>query len=159
MKARSKPKSSKKPLWILQRKKPIPFSEWLKLPKARPIVREQKPDSKVWKRSGKGISNWSISSFPNNPSLSPRKLLEKIPTWPNLHQTSESLMTETLARVYATEELQKAIQAYKFLILKILKKVVSLQTKFRPYKNVKRRIRVRFRFLVLIIFAAFYWWL
>ena len=44
----------------------------------------------------------------------------------------ESLMTETLARIYLEQKnYAKAIQSYKILILKYPKKVLYLQTKLK----------------------------
>ena len=128
----------KKPEEILQPDKPIKkkksdthsFAEWLKLTKAKPIERSEEPmeykngDSEKEERERKfelidkfiqerpkivpseGSSNTSKKEEPKNLAAA-------------FTQMPESLMTETLAKVYLQQKnYKKAIQAYKILILK-----------------------------------------
>ena len=92
------------------------FSEWLKLATATPIEREEKTgDDRAKNRKFELIEEFIAKSPKINPSKSGKKI--------NLAEESlaapESLMTETLARVYLEQKnYKKAIQAYKILILK-----------------------------------------
>ncbi|MCB0456064.1 MAG: hypothetical protein KDC62_11815, partial [Aequorivita sp.] len=106
------------------------FAEWLKLTKAKPIERSEEPmeykngDSEKEERERKfelidkfiqerpkivpseGSSNTSKKEEPKNLAAA-------------FTQMPESLMTETLAKVYLQQKnYKKAIQAYKILILK-----------------------------------------
>ncbi len=121
---------------ILELNKPLPFtkedthsfSEWLQLTRSKPIERAQ-PDaenktvekqvtaiqSKI-KKIEKFIKERPkiISKEREIPTLSENKNLAAPFT-----QTHDSLMTETLAKVYLQQNnYKKAIQAYKILILK-----------------------------------------
>lgn len=101
------------------------FQQWLKLTAAKPIIRE--PEERLGE-------NADLSFGPNNSDDKwgkiDRFLAQKTRLKPD-HATSnqnraetylethDELMTETLARVYAQQKnYQKAIQAYKILILK-----------------------------------------
>jgi len=130
-------KKEEKPKEILQTDKPLQFtkndthsfSEWLKLTKAKPIERsegdsEEKDDeTQIDKRDRKFEL---IDKFiQERPKIIPPKIEKKesIPDKDNLTkpytQPSDSLMTETLAKVYLQQKnYKKAIQAYKILILK-----------------------------------------
>ncbi len=95
------------------------FSEWLKLTTAKPVEREeenQEPDNNETRLRKFELIEEFISK---NPKIKPGK----IPAKTNLAEQSmtgpESLMTETLAKVYLEQKnYKKAIQAYKILILK-----------------------------------------
>ncbi len=102
------------------------FSEWLKLTKAQPIDRETEPEKPAKKPIGEKEKKFQriekfIQDLPKlDPLQSPaasskkNKNLAKPYTKP-----SDSLMTETLAKVYLQQKnYKKAIQAYKILILK-----------------------------------------
>jgi hypothetical protein len=105
---------------------PHSFNEWLKLTKATPIEREStKPSS-----TGKKDYNLKLIDkfIQDNPKL---LIQDKLPTMDpkqkdsnkNLAapftQTPNSLMTETLAKVYLQQKnYKKALQAYHILILK-----------------------------------------
>ena len=98
------------------------FSQWLQLTTATPIVREeikeQKPSRTTKEKEHK---NDLIEKFINEkPKI---KSLKNSPQQQNTTQEdskpSNSLMTETLAKVYLQQKnYKKAIQAYKILILK-----------------------------------------
>ena len=98
------------------------FSQWLQLTTATPIVREeikeQKPSRATKEKEHK---NDLIEKFINEkPKI---KSLKNSPQQQNTTQEdskpSNSLMTETLAKVYLQQKnYKKAIQAYKILILK-----------------------------------------
>ena len=116
------------------------FSEWLKLTKAKPIVRadeeaqndQLKDDSAAEEEKERKFE--LIDKFiQERPKLSPANLstnnseTEKRKNTSEAQnnlgfsysQSSDSLMTETLARVYLQQKnYKKAIQAYKILILK-----------------------------------------
>ncbi|WP_289022648.1 hypothetical protein [uncultured Salegentibacter sp.] len=95
------------------------FSEWLRLTSAQPIQREeQKEESQKNELQHKKFE--LIDRFiSKSPKIKPGQPTNKS----NLAETNatppESLMTETLARVYLEQKnYKKAIQAYKILILK-----------------------------------------
>ncbi|MCM4155564.1 hypothetical protein [Gramella sp. AN32] len=95
------------------------FSEWLKLSSAKPIQREGIEEN-AEENEDRQRKFELIEDFINkNPKIKPTKL----PIKSNLAEQSmvapESLMTETLAKVYLEQKnYKKAIQAYKILILK-----------------------------------------
>ena len=106
------------------------FSEWLKLTQAKPIARTdtevQKPTSEEKKsensnQEAKNRKFELIERFiQDRPKILPKGKLgtQENLTAPYTHG-SDTLMTETLARVYVQQKnYLKAIQAYKILILK-----------------------------------------
>ncbi len=127
-----------KPEDILQPDKPLEFtkndthsfSEWLKLTKAKPIERSEETSKEESERSIKEdekerkfeLIDKFIQERPkiipseieNKPQKEEKSNLAKPYT-----QATDSLMTETLAKVYLQQKnYKKAIQAYKILILK-----------------------------------------
>ena len=96
------------------------FSEWLRLTSAQPIKREEKAEEESQKEELQHKKFELIDRFiSRSPKIKPGKPSNKS----NLAETNatppESLMTETLARVYLEQKnYKKAIQAYKILILK-----------------------------------------
>lgn len=124
---------------ILQPNKPLEFtkndthsfSEWLKLTKAKPIERseeisKEEPESSI-KDDEKERKFELIDKFiqerprivPSEESSTAKKKEEPKNLAAPFTQTPESLMTETLAKVYLQQKnYKKAIQAYKILILK-----------------------------------------
>jgi hypothetical protein len=130
-------KKEENPEEILQPDKPLEFtkndthsfSEWLKLTKAKPIERledtsEGKNDEP--KKDDRERKFELIDKFiQERPKIIPSEIENKAPKeektiTANPHsQPSDSLMTETLAKVYLQQKnYKKAIQAYKILILK-----------------------------------------
>jgi tetratricopeptide (TPR) repeat protein len=132
-----KPDAKDKAEEILQSDKPLEFtkndthsfSEWLKLTKAKPIERnEDRPDKKDDETQNEDrerkfeLIDKFIQERPkiipseieNKPQKEGKNNLAKPYT-----QAADSLMTETLAKVYLQQKnYKKAIQAYKILILK-----------------------------------------
>ncbi len=98
------------------------FSQWLQLTSATPIVREETPEQKKQKETiQKQYKNDLIEKFINEkPKIKTLKNSTQQQTLPQEEsKPSNSLMTETLAKVYLQQKnYKKAIQAYKILILK-----------------------------------------
>ena len=98
------------------------FTEWLKITSFKPIIREEpETTEKASPKDEKSKKFDLIDKFIEaNPKIKPVK---KDMSLHNLAQTkiskSESLMTETLARIYVEQKnYDKAIQSYKILSLK-----------------------------------------
>jgi hypothetical protein len=100
------------------------FSEWLKLTSATPIVREEIKETSSTNKHNFDLIDKFIQDKPklkqriNTPNTGANKEVQK-----NLatqySQTSEALMTETLAKVYLQQKnFKKALQAYHILSLK-----------------------------------------
>ena len=98
------------------------FSQWLQLTSATPIVREETPEQKKQKETTqKQYKNDLIEKFIiEKPRIKTLKNSTQQQTLPQEEsKPSNSLMTETLAKVYLQQKnYKKAIQAYKILILK-----------------------------------------
>jgi len=94
------------------------FSEWLKLTKAEPVDRENQPEEPENEDRQRKFD--LIEEFiAKNPKIKPVKSVSKNNLAEDSMTSQESLMTETLARVYLEQKnYKKAIQAYKILILK-----------------------------------------
>ena len=122
-------KSVKEEEEILKLNKPLPFSkqdkhsftEWLKLTSVKPIVRNNKPEPKNKEKEHKFdlieqfIRQKPKLPIPDKASNSQKNINLAAP----YTQVSNTLMTETLAKVYVQQKkYSKAIQAYKILILK-----------------------------------------
>lgn len=126
------------------------FSEWLKLTTATPIVRD---NNKVDK-SGKEEIQTNIKQqgkhkekehkfqliekfIKGKPKLHPKDTIsENINLAASFTQTPDSLMTETLAKVYLQQKnYQKALQAYKILILKYPEKSGFFADQIRAIKK------------------------
>ncbi|PZD78722.1 tetratricopeptide repeat protein [Mesonia sp. K7] len=104
------------------------FTEWLKLTSMKPIVREKSEKEQNFELIDKFIKE--------NPKINPSK--ENSPTVPVLEPSSTNLMTETLARVYLEQKkYDKAIQAYKILILKYPEKSSLFANQIRAIENLK----------------------
>ncbi|WP_092581027.1 hypothetical protein [Hyunsoonleella jejuensis] len=98
------------------------FNEWLKLTRLKPIQRASEPKHDISKSDIEKVSkNEIIDKFiAENPkitpvkSFAPKENLAKART-----RQPETLMTETLARIYLEQKnYKKAIQSYKILSLK-----------------------------------------
>ena len=111
------------------------FSEWLKLTKAKPIERTEETSKKEdtssevlaqVEKDDRDRKFEMIDKFiQDKPKIIPSEIEKKAPkeeksnTEKPYSQPSDSLMTETLAKVYLQQKnYKKAIQAYKILILK-----------------------------------------
>ena len=127
-----------KPEDILQPDKPLEFtksdthsfSEWLKLTKAKPIERSEETSKEESEKSIKEDEKERkfelIDKFiQENPKIIPSEIENKSQKEEKNNlakpytKATDSLMTETLAKVYLQQKnYKKAIQAYKILILK-----------------------------------------
>lgn len=121
---------SEKPL-DFTKKDTYSFSEWLKLTKAQPIDRgeenpSEEPESDVSKDEKERKFELIDRFIQGKPKITPAVEAEKTTEFKELTnlattymQSPDSLMTETLAKVYLQQKnYKKAIQAYKILILK-----------------------------------------
>ncbi|MCP9198911.1 hypothetical protein MKO06_03265 [Gramella sp. GC03-9] len=94
------------------------FSEWLKLTSAQPIEREEK---KYDESNESRLRKFELIEefISKNPKIKPGETTRKGNLAEQSISSQESLMTETLAKVYLEQKnYKKAIQAYKILILK-----------------------------------------
>ncbi|SDS24963.1 hypothetical protein [Gramella sp. MAR_2010_147] len=95
------------------------FSEWLKLTKAEPVQRD---DEKIEEKTDEGrLRKFELIEefISKNPKIKPGKIANKANLAEESVAAPESLMTETLAKVYLEQKnYKKAVQAYKILILK-----------------------------------------
>lgn len=95
------------------------FSEWLKLTKAKPVDREEDQAVKETEESRLRKFELIEEFISKNPKIKPGKTANKANLAEESLTAPESLMTETLAKVYLEQRnYKKAIQAYKILILK-----------------------------------------
>ena len=128
----------------LEINKPLPFTkedthsftEWLKLSTVQPIDRSNSIEVKI--KSKKEYSSKLIDTFlQNNPKLDPKQKSEtNINLAKSFSKTPEALMTETLAKVYLQQKnYNKAIQAYKILILKNPEKSGFFADQIRAINN------------------------
>jgi hypothetical protein len=107
------------------------FSEWLKLTKAVPVERAEVMNEKARKFD-------LIDKFiQENPKIEPTRSREKKKNLAKpFMQTPETLMTETLARVYVQQKnYKKALQAYNILILKYPEKSGFFADQIRAIKE------------------------
>jgi hypothetical protein len=90
------------------------FGEWLQLTSAKPIVREVKKEEKANTKTS------IIDRFiQKNPKINPIEKDKTIAVSVTKNESSNSLMTATLAKVYLEQKkYENAIQAYKILSLK-----------------------------------------
>ena len=112
------------------------FSEWLKLASARPINREglTSEEQEVKSRKFELIEEF----ISKNPRITPSKTTKKANLAEDGLTAPESLMTETLARVYLEQKnFKKAIQAYKILILKNPEKSGFFADQIRAIKKLQ----------------------
>ncbi len=95
------------------------FSEWLKLTKAQPIEREENKKEEETDETRLRKFELIEEFISKNPKIKPGKTANKVNLAEQSTTAPESLMTETLAKVYLEQKnYKKAIQAYKILILK-----------------------------------------
>ena len=125
-----------------ERKDTHSFAEWLKLTRAKPISRKSKSGDKPEKDgSGKARKFALIDRFiQQKPKLEPLK-----DSGPQEDLSSpftkqpDSLMTETLAKVYLQQKnYDKAVQAYKILILKNPEKSGYFADQIRAIEKLKK---------------------
>ena len=111
------------------------FSEWLKLTTVKPIIRTEEKTIKK-----KLIESPLIDKFlKNNPKIKPvKKSVASVNLASQNAVNSDSLMTETLAKVYiAQKNYKKAIQAYKILSLKNPEKSGLFADQIRAIKKLQ----------------------
>lgn len=123
------------------------FSEWLQLSKITPINREENKEEEVYE-SDKTNNTFTSSSgldkkleiidrfIESNPKITPSKTAPAPTTnLGNKNEDNNSLMTETLAKVYLEQKkYSKAIQAYEILILKYPEKSVFFADRIADIK-------------------------
>ena len=118
------------------------FEQWLKLTAAKPIVRE--PEDRLGENADRAQApnnsedKWGkIDRFlAQKTSMKPDSSISKQNRAESSLETHDELMTETLARVYAQQKnYQKAIQAYKILILKYPEKSSFFADQIRELKR------------------------
>lgn len=111
------------------------FSEWLKLTSVKPISREKsEPDETKKARSFR--EHEIINRFiEKSPKIKPPEKSESHSSIEN-EGFDNRLMTETLAKIYTKQKnYEKAIQAYKILILKNPKKSSFFADRIREIEN------------------------
>ena len=117
------------------------FNQWLQLTKIKPIDRA---DEKNYSKDKREKNIETINKFiEKNPKISPVKPKEPII---DLSETNsiepESLMTETLARIYLEQKnYAKAIQSYKILILKYPEKSVLFADQIKAIEKLQEKIK------------------
>ena len=118
------------------------FSEWLKITSFKPIIREDEVEENhepITQRSLEEKLNLIDKFIETKPKIKPIKQEGQII---NLAITSntqpESLMTETLARIYLEQkQYEKAIQSYKILSLNYPEKSGSFADQIRAIKEIQ----------------------
>ncbi len=126
------------------------FTEWLKLSKATPIQKTEDTSSEsisAEKKATKGAENkvikfQQIEKFiQEQPKIVPKPKNEPFAQFSIAESGSpKALMTETLAKVYLQQKkYNKAIQAYKILILKYPEKSGFFADQIRAVKNLEKK--------------------
>lgn len=137
---------------LLEINKPLPFtkndkhsfSEWLQLTQTKPIDRTEK------NKSGDSTSETNrrkeekfklIDKFiQENPKIKPKESVSSEDFSKPYTQPNEHLMTETLAKVYLQQNnYNKAIQAYKILILKNPEKSGFFADQIRAIEKLQKK--------------------
>ena len=118
------------------------FGEWLKLTSFKPIIRKTRPEVHLKTTSTKDKKFELIDKFiENNPKISPiKKETPTISIVKDDQSQSESLMTETLARIYLEQKnYKKAIQSYKILSLKYPEKSGFFADQIKAVKKLQEQ--------------------
>jgi hypothetical protein len=116
------------------------FSEWLSLTQKKPIIRSEA--EKITSDSSREKKFALIDAFiANNPKLKPLDKDSQIINIAEDHFVdSESLMTETLARIYVEQKnYDKAIQSYQILSLKYPEKSSLFADQIQAIKVLKAK--------------------
>ena len=116
------------------------FSEWLSLTQKKPIIRSEA--EKITPGSSREKKFALIDAFiANNPKLKPLdKDSQTITITEDQFVDSESLMTETLARIYVEQKnYDKAIQSYQILSLKYPEKSSLFADQIQAIKVLKEK--------------------
>lgn len=116
------------------------FSEWLQLSKLLPINRDEAPKQPGPEATLNKKMELIDKFIESNPKIIPSKETPAHPvTIDRQPQDSQSLMTETLARVYLEQKkYTKAIQAYEILILKYPEKSVFFADRISEIKTLQQ---------------------
>jgi len=124
------------------------FMEWLKLTQAKPIDRNQEKEIPETKEQNQQQKKFDLIEkfIQNTPKLSKENTASKASAKKQVNlakpytKTSDSLMTETLAKVYVQQKnYKKAIQAYKILILKNPEKSGFFADQIRAIKKLTNK--------------------
>ena len=132
---------------LFDKKEVHSFSEWLKITSFKPIIREEKSNTikettAIKKASPKDENFAAIDKFiAANPKISP---IRQESSTHNIAKERmiqpESLMTETLARIYLEQKnYKKAIQAYKILSLKYPEKSGFFADQIQAVKDLQEQ--------------------
>ena len=120
------------------------FGEWLKITSFKPIIRESSVKEKTSPSNKDSISKKIelIDKFIKaNPKIQPIKSEGSFQDLASAQMmSSESLMTETLARIYLEQKnYDKAIQAYKILSLKYPEKSGFFADQIQAIKEIQKQ--------------------
>ncbi|MEZ4795658.1 MAG: tetratricopeptide repeat protein [Flavobacteriaceae bacterium] len=118
------------------------FSEWLKITSFKPIIRDDEPAEKhppITQHSLEEKLNLIDKFIEAKPKITPVKHEGQHINLANTNNIKpESLMTETLARIYLEQkQYEKAIQAYKILSLKYPEKSGFFADQIRAIKEIQ----------------------
>jgi len=113
------------------------FQEWLQLSRLKPIERKETPtESEISRMKKLEIIDKFIESNPKIPPVNRDSTPVIVST---VIEDKSYLMTETLAKVYLEQrKYQKAIQAYKILILKYPEKSSFFADRISDIKNLQQ---------------------
>lgn len=117
---------------------PHTFNEWMQLIAQKPILREEKPVSKIEKIEEK--FNLIDKFIELNPKIKPvDKNVLNMDIILEGSTENESLMTETLAKVYLEQKkYENAIKAYRILILKYPEKSGFFADRIKAIKKLQK---------------------
>jgi hypothetical protein len=120
---------------------PHSFNEWMQLISTKPIVREEIPTNsteKITKNEGKfNLIDQFIELNPKIKPIDKNAVFQNITTEQSTE--SESLMTETLAKVYLEQKkYESAIKAYRILSLKYPEKSGFFADRIKAIKNLQK---------------------
>ncbi len=140
-------KTEEKSTDVLEIGKPIPFissephsfNEWMQLISQKPIVREENQARKIEKIEDK--FNLIDKFIELNPKIKPvDKNVINIDVTNESTTENESLMTETLAKVYLEQKkYENAIKAYRILILKYPEKSGFFADRIKAIKKLQKK--------------------
>jgi hypothetical protein len=115
------------------------FSEWLKITSFKPIIREDQQNNEFKVASSLDAKMATINRFlDEKPKIKPSEKKPKPKLVDNNNTTEDSLMTETLARIYLEQKnYDKAIQSYKILSLKYPEKSSFFADQIKAVKELR----------------------
>ncbi|NNK82048.1 MAG: hypothetical protein HKO92_02870 [Flavobacteriaceae bacterium] len=119
------------------------FSEWLKITSFKPIIRDEEQDQESIKQKDQRAEKFDLIDkfIATNPKIVPlKKDLENQNIALESTHEPETLMTETLARIYVEQKnYSKAIKAYKILSLKYPEKSGFFADQIQAVKDLKKQ--------------------